>query len=349
MAKSDSEVAAISIGRYALSDQAAQAGHLDQQILDHFDPSRIPPRVAFCAPHTRTDIIKETDDLLQPHAGTPPSTAQVEFRDPRYLKMHRAFSTLIANRKSTDLYRARIRTRGDRVPLTGVAFISSPTDRMVCVRFLITLATMFRWQLGTLDISQAFSQSSNLNDRDGIVITPLPVITLPWKSDFPPDHIDLKLLHRSRMGFLMVRPLFGDRGLPMRWFIRISTIMRKAGYRQLKTDVCAPTRIHPDGKLGGAIAVRADDILFDGPQLFLREAARNVRTSRPGETETPKPSRPAISWDRNLKLIDVARYRSREINILPNYPRSAPPSIRNTEWSKRKLISAQLCDRRPAL
>ena len=110
-----------------MSDQANQAELLDQEILDHFDPYRIPPRAAFCSPHDRAAIIKETDDLLQPHAGNPPSMAQFYLCDPRYLKLHRAFSTLIAQRKSIELDKASLWPRGDLVPLTDVAFIGSPT------------------------------------------------------------------------------------------------------------------------------------------------------------------------------------------------------------------------------
>ena len=189
--------------------------------------------------------------------------AQVDLCDPRYLTLNRAFATLIAKRNSIDRYKSRLCTRGDLVPLTDVAFISSPTAHRVCVRFLTDRATMFRWQLGTLDIIQSFLPSPNLNDRDRLGIIPPPMIAHPWKSDMPPDHIDLKQLPRPRIGFLLVRPLYEGRGAPMRWFVTFSTILRMAGYRQLQTDVCVFTRIRPDGKLGGSLVAHVD-ILFNG-------------------------------------------------------------------------------------
>ena len=249
MIKSDSEIIPISVGYRQLGERTTQSDRLGRQILDRFDPSRIPPRVAFCPPQARTAIIKEIDDLLRPHDGAPPAMVQIDLYGPRYLQLPRAFSTLIVKRKPIDIYKARLRTRGDVAPLKDVAFVSSPTAHRVCIRLLITLATIFKWQLKTLDISQAFLQSSNLNDRDRLVIIPPSMITMPWKSELPPEHVDLEMMHRSRMGFLLVRPLYGGRGAPMRWFVTFSTILRKEGYRKLKTDVCALTRAHIEGEL----------------------------------------------------------------------------------------------------
>ena len=116
-----------------------------------------------------------------------------------------------------------------------------------CPRLLIALATIFRRKLKNIDISQAFLQSSNLNDRDRLVIISPPTITLPWKREFPPYHVDIKLLPRPRMGFLSDRPLYGGRDAHMRRFIAFSTIIRKADYRQLQTDVCVFSRTRKRG------------------------------------------------------------------------------------------------------
>ena len=107
--------------------------------------------------------------------------------------------------------------------MADVAFAISSTARRVCVRLLITLATIFRWQVTTIDIAQSFLQSTNLND------SPPPTIALPWKSEFPPATCDLQTPNRSRTGCLMARPLYGGRDAPERWFVAFSTILRKAG------------------------------------------------------------------------------------------------------------------------
>ena len=227
---------------------------------------------------------------------------QIDLNDPRYAQKPRVFSTVIIKRKSIDLYKARLCTRGDLVPLPDVAFVSSPTAHRVCIRLLITLSTIFRWQLKTLDISQAVLQSSNLNDSDRLVIIPPPRITLPWKSEPPPEHIGLKLLRRSRLGFLLVRPLYGGRDAPMRWFITFSTILREAGYRQLKTDVCLFTRTLKEGKIDGVFAAHVDDILFTGSPSFLRGAERIITAFRAGDAETLQPGKPVISLGLKLEI-----------------------------------------------
>ena len=210
-----------------------------------------------------------------------------------------------------------------------------------CPRLLIALATIFRRKLKNIDISQAFLQSSNLNDRDRLVIISPPTITLPWKREFPPYHVDIKLLPRPRMGFLSDRPLYGGRDAHMRRFIAFSTIIRKADYRQLQTDVCVFSRTRKrGGDIDGFLAVHVDDILFTGAPISLRGAERIIRTFRAGETDTLPPGKPVISSGRNLKLIIVAPFRSLIITILLNYRRSTPLTTRNMERSRTKLISA---------
>ena len=70
---------------------------------------------------------------------------RVDLYDPKYRMRPRLFATLIAERRSIDLYNAMLCTRGALVPLTDAAFSSPPTAHLACIRLLITLATIFRW------------------------------------------------------------------------------------------------------------------------------------------------------------------------------------------------------------
>ena len=57
--KSEAEIVPSSIGYYQQDPQASQAGKLDQQILDRFGPSRIPPRVAFAPRELELPLLKK--------------------------------------------------------------------------------------------------------------------------------------------------------------------------------------------------------------------------------------------------------------------------------------------------
>ena len=87
----------------------------DREILGNFDPSRIPPRVAFCSPQARLAIEKDITDLLKHHCIIHPSMIASDLYDPKYKHLPKAFPTIIVKRKSIDLYKGRLRARGDKV------------------------------------------------------------------------------------------------------------------------------------------------------------------------------------------------------------------------------------------
>ena len=61
----------------------------DQDVLGHFDPSRIPPLAAFQVPQTRLDTEKEIPDLLKSESGQPPAPMQVSLADQKYKHLAR--------------------------------------------------------------------------------------------------------------------------------------------------------------------------------------------------------------------------------------------------------------------
>ena len=140
--------------------------YIDQDILDGFDPSRVPPRVAFKLLPARAAIEREITDLLQPKNHEPPAMVEVALGDSRYRTVPRVHSTLVIKRKGIDSYKGRLCVRGDTVPLQTTAFASSPTVHRCAVKLICAIASQVNWAIHAVDISQAFLQSSNLNPKD---------------------------------------------------------------------------------------------------------------------------------------------------------------------------------------
>ena len=163
-------------------------------ILNHFDPSRLPPHIAFRLPEALADIAKEIPDLLCSEKGAPPATMEASLPDPWYSNLHRAPSNLVDKWKSATLYKGRLCTRGDVAPLTVTGFMSSPTARRSSVKIAITLDASLHWSIRALGISQAFIQSKNLREPDRMMVLPPPMAALPWGGKLPPNGADLKSL-----------------------------------------------------------------------------------------------------------------------------------------------------------
>ena len=267
--------------------------YLDQDILDGFDPSRIPPRIAFKLAPARAAIEREITDLLQPKAHEPPAMIEIDLRDSRYTMVPRVHSTLVVKRKGIDSYKGRLCVRGDTVPLQTTAFVSSPTAHRCAVKLICALASQLSWVIHAIDVSQAFLQSSNLNPKDRVVVIPPNMIHLPWNGKLPPMHTDIGQRQNNR-GFLLLRPLYGGRDAPMRWFLALSKRLREHGFTQLKTDVCMYTKRDSHGELSGLLVAHVDDLLFCGTAQFRKDAIHAIQTFRTGEVETLTETTPII-------------------------------------------------------
>ena len=57
---------------------------LDDDIVDSFGPSRLPPRIVFKLPGARKAVEKEITDLLTPHGLEPPAMVVVALNDSRF-------------------------------------------------------------------------------------------------------------------------------------------------------------------------------------------------------------------------------------------------------------------------
>ena len=266
----------------------------DDDVMQHFDPSRIPPRIAFKLIPAREAIEKEINDLIHAKPGEPPAMVEVALNDPRFRNVPRVQSTLVVKRKSVNQYKGRLCVRGDTIPLNTTAFISSPTVHRSGVKVICAIAAQMLWTIHSIDISQAFLQSSNLNHKDRVIVLPPNMIQMPWKGKLPPIHTDVNNLPRHTHGFLLIRPLYGGRDAPMRWFIALSDRLRQYGFKQLKTDVCMFNKLDSHGRLAGFLIAHVDDLLFCGTESFRKEAIAAIQTFRTGDIETLKPDHPII-------------------------------------------------------
>lgn len=106
---------------------AVDSPWLEDDIVDSFGPSRLPPRVVIKFPGDRKAAWKEINDLIAPHGAEPPAMVEVALNDSRFRPVPKIRSTLCVKRKSIGIYNCRLCARGDSVPLNRTPFTSSPT------------------------------------------------------------------------------------------------------------------------------------------------------------------------------------------------------------------------------
>ena len=268
-----------------LQQTLAQNLYTDQDVIGHFDPSRIPPRVAYQVPQARLEIEKEITDLLKSSPGHPPVLIEVALGDPEYRHLARVHIALVVKRKSVDLYKGWLCARGDVAPLTVAGFMSSHTAHRCGIKLLCTISTRLHWRVRALGISQAFLQSENLREEDRLAGLPPPMATLPWTGRLATPRTPVKSLPPNRRGFLMLRPLQGGRDAPMRWRMALPKRLTAHNFRQLKCDVCMFTKHNAQAQLIAFLACHVDDILFTGADDGLKDTEEALRTFRAGETE----------------------------------------------------------------
>ena len=261
-------------------------GYTDDDVLRRFGPSRLPQRVAFRIDAARKAIETEITDFLATRTGVTPSMLEIDLNDSRFRHLPRAQSTMIVKRKAANHYKGRLCVRGDMIPLLDVGFISSPTVHRCGVKLLLSIDTRCQWKVHSVDVSQAFLQSGSLSESQRLVVIPPPYVQLPWKGHLPDQKIEMKSLPSHSRGFLLLKPLYGGRDAPMRWFITLSKRLRRATLRQLKTDVCIFPRLSSiDSLLGCLLIIHVGDIMITGTSQFIKDAVRIITTFKTGVVE----------------------------------------------------------------
>ena len=159
--------------------------------MDKFDPSRIPPRIAFTSARARGAVINEIGDLTKPNGEEPPAMVEVSLIDMLYRNVPRAHSALVIKRERVGIYKVRLRIRGDTVPIAQTAFISLPAANRFGIKSIFLIAPQTRWAVHASDVSHAFLQAVNSNHDGRAILIPPPTAQLPWGGPIHPPETDL--------------------------------------------------------------------------------------------------------------------------------------------------------------
>ena len=108
----------------------------------------------------------------------------------------------------------------------------------------------------------------------------------------------LKPEDRGPLGLLLMRPLYGSRDAPLRWRIRLSKVLRRGVYRQLRCDPCVYTK-HSESTqnqwnmfgmdrkvLTSIIIAHVDDLMHFGTKEALVEFASLMKEFKHGDIAT---------------------------------------------------------------
>ena len=86
---------------------------------------------------------------------------EVALNDSRFRPIPKVRPTLAAERKSVGIYKGRLCSRGDSVPLTRTPFTSIPTTKRRGTQLVIIVAAFWNFGIRSAGVSQAFLKSDN--------------------------------------------------------------------------------------------------------------------------------------------------------------------------------------------
>ena len=257
---------------------------------EDFDPSRLPPKLYLADKMCVDAIVSEISGLLAvDSSGTAPLIV-VDRTEAQYRGKVVVKSTLVVRWKNPTRAKARLCIRGDMLPIRDQ--MSAPTPCRSAIKTFIFVARACNFKIGQVDISQAFLQADVMNLRDQILVEPPDCIILPWTKTVLTRIPKPKVF--SPHVFLVRRPLYGLRESPLRWFIHMSTSLRKHGYRQNRGDICLYTRLE-GGILKSLVLLYVDDLLVGfGSDRELRRFEKVVSEYRTSDLEFLAPDHPLV-------------------------------------------------------
>ena len=317
---------------FLMEGNAVAEGDTNDEIdLHGFDLSRLPPRIYITIPSARRAIRSEVFGLLRSQNNVTPSLEIARCYEGRYKAMDKIRMTLLVKLKAGHKYKARLCLRGDLESLMKVSFSSAPTVSREMLKILMSiLANSPGFTCASLDISQAFIQADEVADSDQVIGIPPDCIRLEgcaWNGQLMINSKTLEveeMMHslgqdrtflydeqtlehqavKTRVvessghgpfGFLVRRPLYGSRHAPLRWWLKLSSEMKKGGYVQMRGDVCTFVRRRrrekddhrlidrSDWTLLSVIIAHVDDLLFVGNQDELMAFKRLMTVFRHGD------------------------------------------------------------------
>ena len=256
----------------------------EEELLIGHDLSRLPPRVFRKIPAAITALKKELHGLLQPDSTGQPGLKLVKLDDPSIRSLPKVFTTIVVKRKSCGNMKARIVIRGDQVPLCSQAFLSAPTAAQPMLNIILSVAITYDFKVGMVDISQAFIQSEIVHPDERIVIMLPKWIPMPYESKIlnPDEEPNAPPVTH---GLLTVRPLYGGRDAPLRWFLTLSSALKKWGWNQLRSDVCVFTKRSHKNSLVGMLLIHVDDIVCAANNKVWQEFIEIMKSFKTGDFE----------------------------------------------------------------
>ena len=130
------------------------------------DLSRLPPKAFLKSVGARNAIRKELYGLLHVDSlGSAPVTV-VSLFPPAVRRIPKYATTMIVRVEQGGIIKARMCLRGDQVDEARHHFTSAPTVGRNFVKMLLVISRMFSFSAASIDVTQAFLQSTRLADSD---------------------------------------------------------------------------------------------------------------------------------------------------------------------------------------
>ena len=109
------------------------------------------------------------------------------------------------------------------------------------VNVLLSIAANYGFELLSIDASQAFMQADRVHPQERIVVIHPKWIPIPWQKKILAPEREISAPAVTH-GVITKRPFYGGRDAPLRWFLRLSSVLRAHGWVQMRSDVCIVTK-----------------------------------------------------------------------------------------------------------
>ena len=346
----------------------------------NFDLSRIPARIFLTDAAARKAVRNEFRGLMRKDSNGIPIGCLVDCWDVKYRDVPKIHTTTVCKVKTNHGFKIRLCLRGDLQEEVRVQFVSAPTvGRDFLKLFLSILSLHVDWVMCTVDITKAFTQGDYVHSADRcIAVMPSYFASLSssWEgwvatnlqaTEFERDFEDSEKTEtqparffsevKAKWGLLLYRPLYGSRDAPLRWWLSISTCLRKNGFSMLRSDCCVFGVFSSDSvhatwskdiydKVECLILLHVDDILFIGSDHWKKIFLHAISGYDHGVVECLSPEHPILYCG---MLVSQSLHRVISLSQKDFYSKLAPLDISSivkngkflvNESKRRKLVKS---------
>ena len=140
------------------------------------------------------------------------------------------------------------------------------------------IAVLAGFEIRSAGASQAFSQSGNLADPDRCIVIPPALIAMSWKGSAYPLEISFE-------------SLYGTRGAPLMWHMKLSKCLIQMGLRQMKSDSCVSPKLDSHGDNCWVVIEKEGHSLYTGAFGFPASVKKTIAQFRVGEVAVATPEK----------------------------------------------------------